>query len=91
MAGGNRLSRFQERLFDLQEAASVPQQIANRRSGFADSVDNLDLDLPDGTPLLRGITFRTGPRRSRVDYWSDRYGQEHFAQSNGRSLAVRPW
>ena len=53
----NRLSRFQERLFELQQSASAPQQIAIRRSGFALSVDNLDLDLPDGTPLLRGITF----------------------------------
>jgi vitamin B12/bleomycin/antimicrobial peptide transport system ATP-binding/permease protein len=56
-AATERLSRFQERLFELQESASAPQQIAIRRSGFAVSVDNLDLDLPDGTPLLRGITF----------------------------------
>jgi putative ATP-binding cassette transporter len=53
----DRLSRFQERLFELQQSASAPRQIAIRRSGFALSVDNLDLDLPDGTPLLRGITF----------------------------------
>jgi vitamin B12/bleomycin/antimicrobial peptide transport system ATP-binding/permease protein len=32
-------------------------RVAIRRSGFAVRVDNLDLDLPDGTPLLRGITF----------------------------------
>ena len=56
-AATDRLSRFQERLFELQESTSAPQQIAIRRSGFAVSVDNLDLDLPDGTPLLRGITF----------------------------------
>jgi vitamin B12/bleomycin/antimicrobial peptide transport system ATP-binding/permease protein len=56
-AATERLGRFQERLFELQESASAPQQIVIRRSGFAVSVDNLDLDLPDGTPLLRGITF----------------------------------
>ena len=56
-AATDRLSRFQERLFELQESASGPQRIAIRRRGFAVSVDNLDLDLPDGTPLLRGITF----------------------------------
>jgi len=56
-AATDRLSRFQERLFELQESASAPQQIAIRRGGFAISVDNLDLDLPDGTPLLRGISF----------------------------------
>jgi putative ATP-binding cassette transporter len=56
-AATDRLSRFQERLFELQESDSAPQQIAIRRSGFAVSVDNLDLDLPDGTPLLHGITF----------------------------------
>jgi len=56
-AATERLSRFQERLFELQESASAPQRIAIRRRGFAGRVDNLDLDLPDGTPLLRGITF----------------------------------
>jgi putative ATP-binding cassette transporter len=56
-AATDRLSRFQERLSELQDSAFAPQQIAVRRSGFALSVDNLDLDLPDGTPLLRGISF----------------------------------
>ncbi|MEY2606457.1 MAG: vitamin B12/bleomycin/antimicrobial peptide transport system ATP-binding/permease protein, partial [Verrucomicrobiota bacterium] len=56
-AATERLSRFQERLFELEESASAPQQIAIRRSGFAVAVDDLDLDLPDGTPLLRGVSF----------------------------------
>jgi vitamin B12/bleomycin/antimicrobial peptide transport system ATP-binding/permease protein len=56
-AATDRLSRFQERLFELQEAASASQRIAVRRRGFTVSVANLDLDLPDGTPLLCGITF----------------------------------
>jgi vitamin B12/bleomycin/antimicrobial peptide transport system ATP-binding/permease protein len=56
-AATERLSRFQERLFEVQESAGAPQQISIRRSGFAVAVDELDLDLPDGTPLLRGINF----------------------------------
>src|SRR5260370_33601642 len=56
-AATERLSRFQERLFELQESASAPQQIAIRRSGLVVAVDDLDLDLPDGTPLLRGVSF----------------------------------
>jgi vitamin B12/bleomycin/antimicrobial peptide transport system ATP-binding/permease protein len=56
-AATERLSRFQERLFEVQESASAPQEIAIRRGALAVIVDDLDLDLPDGTPLLRGIRF----------------------------------
>jgi vitamin B12/bleomycin/antimicrobial peptide transport system ATP-binding/permease protein len=56
-AATERLSRFQERLFELEESASAPQQIAIRRNGIAVAVNDLDLDLPDGTPLLRGVSF----------------------------------
>jgi vitamin B12/bleomycin/antimicrobial peptide transport system ATP-binding/permease protein len=56
-AATDRLSRFRERLFELRESASAPQQIAIRRSGPVVAVDDLDLDLPDGTPLLRGVSF----------------------------------
>jgi len=81
----------------------VPQQIANRRSGFADSVDNLDLDLPDGTPLLRGITFApvhggavliTGPTGTgkstllRAMAGVWPFGRGEISMSEGRSLFV---
>jgi vitamin B12/bleomycin/antimicrobial peptide transport system ATP-binding/permease protein len=56
-AATERLSRFQERLFELEESASAPQQIAIRRNSIAVAVNDLDLDLPDGTPLLRGVSF----------------------------------
>jgi putative ATP-binding cassette transporter len=56
-AATERLSRFQERLLEVQESARAPQQIAIRRTGLAITVEDLDLDLPDGTPLLRGINF----------------------------------
>jgi putative ATP-binding cassette transporter len=56
-AATDRLTRFQEQLVELQALVSAPRQIVIRRSGRTVSVDNLDLDLPDGTPLLRGISF----------------------------------
>jgi len=49
---------FEDRLLAIQESVRAPQSIcdsASRRGGVA--VDQLDLDLPDGTPLLRGVTF----------------------------------
>jgi vitamin B12/bleomycin/antimicrobial peptide transport system ATP-binding/permease protein len=52
-----RLTRFQEQLFELQAPVSAPRQIVIRRRGPAVGIDGLDLDLPDGTPLLRGIAF----------------------------------
>jgi putative ATP-binding cassette transporter len=56
-AATDRLTRFQEQLFELQAPASAQRQIVIRRRGHAVSIDNLDLELPDGTPLLRGIRF----------------------------------
>ena len=56
-AATDRLTTFQEQLLRLQAPASARRQIVIRSAGRAVSVDNLDLDLPDGTPLLRGIRF----------------------------------
>src|SRR5260370_23698067 len=56
-AATDRLTRFEEQLVELQAPVSAPRQIVIRRSARTVSVDNLDLDLPDGTPLLRGIRF----------------------------------
>jgi vitamin B12/bleomycin/antimicrobial peptide transport system ATP-binding/permease protein len=50
-----RLSSFEERLHEIQESAHAPQRIVIQREGSGVAVENLD--LPDGTPLLRGITF----------------------------------
>jgi putative ATP-binding cassette transporter len=52
-----RLSSFEERLHEIQESARAPQRIVIAREGAGVEVENLDLDLPNGIPLLRGITF----------------------------------
>jgi vitamin B12/bleomycin/antimicrobial peptide transport system ATP-binding/permease protein len=56
-AATDRLTKFQEQLLGVQAPVSAPRQIAIRRGERVVTVDNLDLDLPDGTPLLRGIKF----------------------------------
>jgi vitamin B12/bleomycin/antimicrobial peptide transport system ATP-binding/permease protein len=53
-----RLGDFEERLAAIRESVRAPQSIVIRRRGGAGVVaDQLDLDLPDGTPLLRRIAF----------------------------------
>lgn len=53
-----RLGDFEERLRAVRESVRAPQSIViRRRGGGGVAVDQLDLDLPDGTPLLRGVTF----------------------------------
>src|SRR5215469_810367 len=56
-AATNRLRRFQDQLFELQQSASASQRIVIRRSGVGVRVNKLDPDLPDGTPLLGGVTL----------------------------------
>jgi vitamin B12/bleomycin/antimicrobial peptide transport system ATP-binding/permease protein len=53
-----RLGEFDQRLDSIHESVKAPQSISIRRKGAGGvAVDNLDLDLPDGTPLLRGVSF----------------------------------
>jgi vitamin B12/bleomycin/antimicrobial peptide transport system ATP-binding/permease protein len=53
-----RLGEFDQRLDSIHESVQAPQSIMIRRKGTGGvAVDHLDLDLPDGTPLLRGVTF----------------------------------
>ncbi|MBV8226454.1 MAG: ABC transporter ATP-binding protein/permease [Verrucomicrobia bacterium] len=54
-----RLGEFEERLSGIQQSVGAPQSIVIRRRGISGvAVDHLDIDLPDGTPLLRGVTFQ---------------------------------
>jgi len=52
-----RLSDFEQRLLSIHLASQASRQIVVRRRGEGVTVKELDLDLPDGTPLLRGVAF----------------------------------
>jgi vitamin B12/bleomycin/antimicrobial peptide transport system ATP-binding/permease protein len=52
-----RLSGFEERLLAIQQPMRAPSQIVVRREGAGVAVEDVDLDLPDGTPLLCGVAF----------------------------------
>ena len=56
LAVTERLIGFDRKLQELREAAEADHRIAIRRSGVSVSVEDLDLDLPDGSALLRGVS-----------------------------------
>ena len=56
-----RLSGFAERLSAIQRSAHEPQELVIRREESGVAVDGVDLDLPNGTPLLRGVAFASEP------------------------------
>jgi vitamin B12/bleomycin/antimicrobial peptide transport system ATP-binding/permease protein len=55
-----RLSTFDGRMREVADSMRAPQQIVLRRGGGLE-VQNLDIDLPDGTRLLRGVHFAVSP------------------------------
>jgi putative ATP-binding cassette transporter len=57
LAVTERLTGFQARLDLISDAARAPQSIALTRAGVGVSVRNLNLALPDGTPILTGVHF----------------------------------
>jgi putative ATP-binding cassette transporter len=52
-----RLSGFQDRLHAVRETTGASSKIVLRSGEGGITVDGLDLDLPDGTPLLGRIEF----------------------------------
>jgi vitamin B12/bleomycin/antimicrobial peptide transport system ATP-binding/permease protein len=52
-----RLGGFEERLQALHHAKRTTSQIVIRRGGMGVALKALDLHLPDGTSLLRGVNF----------------------------------
>jgi vitamin B12/bleomycin/antimicrobial peptide transport system ATP-binding/permease protein len=52
-----RLGGFEERLEALHQGKRAARQIVIRRGGLGVAVDELDIDMPDGTALLRGVSF----------------------------------
>jgi vitamin B12/bleomycin/antimicrobial peptide transport system ATP-binding/permease protein len=64
LAVTERLSSFEERLHETRKASLDRREIVIRNQGAGVVADNLDLDLPDGAPLLRGITFTVDAQSS---------------------------
>jgi putative ATP-binding cassette transporter len=64
LAVTQRLSAFEERLSAIHEGFHAPRRIKIKSAGIGLSVKSLDLSLPDGTPLLRGISFE--PKRGEL-------------------------
>jgi putative ATP-binding cassette transporter len=56
-----RLVGFEHRLLAIHQSARAPQQLVIRREGSGIAVQSVDLDLPNGTPLLRGVSFAADP------------------------------
>jgi vitamin B12/bleomycin/antimicrobial peptide transport system ATP-binding/permease protein len=52
-----RLSGFDQRVHAIAAAARAPQQIEVGTRGTGVEVSELELDLPDGTPLLQNVGF----------------------------------
>ena len=57
----DRLATFRDRVDEIKAAARAPQPIAVERAGKGVAVAALDLDLPDGRPLRKGIDFGVSP------------------------------
>ena len=85
-----RLGGFEERLQAIHQVTQASRQIAVRRGGLGVEMQELDLDMPDGTPLLRGVSFAPARGRALLIAGPSGIGQEHLAACNCRDLALRP-
>jgi putative ATP-binding cassette transporter len=56
----DRLSGFEERLSAIRHSTQEQGTIVIRRAEGGLNVDGVDLNLPDGQPLLRGVVFSAG-------------------------------
>jgi vitamin B12/bleomycin/antimicrobial peptide transport system ATP-binding/permease protein len=57
LAVTQRLSGFEERLLAVQKSIHAPRRIVIRTGGGGFAVNEVNVDLPDGTPLLQGVAF----------------------------------
>jgi vitamin B12/bleomycin/antimicrobial peptide transport system ATP-binding/permease protein len=65
LAVTERLAGFDRKLQELHAPCPLDDGIKIRRGGFSVSVEDLDLDLPDGSALLRGVSCEP-PRGSAL-------------------------
>jgi vitamin B12/bleomycin/antimicrobial peptide transport system ATP-binding/permease protein len=56
-AATERLAEFEEQLLAIHRSMRVPRNIVVRRGGGGVSVKEIEIALPNGTTLLRGISF----------------------------------
>jgi putative ATP-binding cassette transporter len=56
-----RLSTFRDRVDEIQAALRAPQPIATERAGRGVTVSDLELDLPDGRMLRKGVDLDVAP------------------------------
>jgi putative ATP-binding cassette transporter len=56
LAVTERLSSFDLQLGEIHDAAEAGHRISIRRGGVSFAIKDLDLELPDGTTLLRGLS-----------------------------------
>jgi putative ATP-binding cassette transporter len=56
-AATERLAGFEERLLAIHRSMRATRNIVVKRGGDGVSVKEMEIALPDGTPLLRGISF----------------------------------
>src|SRR6202045_1169026 len=59
-----RLGGFEERLQAIHQGRQAPRQIVIHRGGLGGALHELDIDRPDGTPLLRGVSL--APARGKA-------------------------
>jgi putative ATP-binding cassette transporter len=52
-----RLRGFEERLEAVRQGMGAPRQIMLQRAGVGLELKELDIDTPEGTPLLRAVSF----------------------------------
>jgi putative ATP-binding cassette transporter len=52
-----RLGRFEERLQAIHRTNGASRRIVVRRAAHGVDLKRLEIDMPDGTPLLRGLDF----------------------------------
>ena len=57
LAVTQRLSGFEERLLAVKKSILAPRRIVIRSGGGGFAVNEVNVDLPNGTPLLQGVAF----------------------------------
>jgi putative ATP-binding cassette transporter len=85
-----RLSGFEERLLAIHQLIPAQRQTVIRRSDVRVAVEGVDLDLPDGTTLLRGVSFESDGGEAVLITGPSGAGNSTLLRAMGRTLAFWP-